>query len=69
MDTQKTRIRYRLASASDDTPWEECLGCCELCRRLSKVTGKHYDFSSVAKASNGKNYGKHKYKDYVFYKV
>jgi hypothetical protein len=70
-DSQKTRIRYRLANAPDDVPWDECLGCIELERRLTKATGKNYFNGNISTASIGKTRGnhKHKYKDYVFYKV
>jgi hypothetical protein len=73
-DSKKTRIQYRRADASDDAPWERCLGAAELARRLTDATGKTYGNRSISNASNGKyNLGKvhnpHKYKDCVFYKI
>jgi hypothetical protein len=68
-DSKKTRIKYRRADAPDDAPWQKCNGTGELARRLTEATGKQYDQGSTSSASNGKYHGKHKYKDYVFYKI
>jgi hypothetical protein len=71
-DSKKTRLRYRRADAPDDAPWEKCLGTAELARRLTDATGENYDHGNISNASNGTYKNKvdrHKYKDYVFYKL
>ena len=68
-NSMRPRVRYRRADAPDDAPWERCLGARELARRRTKATGNTYGFSATSNASVGKYNGKHKYKDYVFYKI